>query len=139
MLAVEAMGLHFDLWQRYFDDFLLHKLRLGGLQGGAISQQILRAFFEQLHQQETLKRVVSLHCYIHVYHLDLAKMANLLRPLNQIQQVRANVCVVTVWPSGSNPTSYEWRTLFWPPKNSKLRTWLGKGCGLCPNLTEIQA
>lgn len=92
MLAVEAMGLHFDLWQRYFDDFLLHKLRLGGLRGGAISQQILRAFFGQLHQQETLVRVVSLHCYIHVYHLDLAKMANLLRPLNQIQQVRAIMC-----------------------------------------------
>ena len=88
VLAVEAMGLHFDLWQRYFDDFLLHKLRLGGLRGGTISQQILRAFFGQLHEQETLVRVVSLHCYIRVYHLDLAKMANLLRPLNQIQQVR---------------------------------------------------
>lgn len=118
MLAVDAMGVHFDLWQRYFDDFLLHKLRLGGLRGGAISQQILRAFFGQLHQQETLVRVVSLHCYIHVYHLDLAKMANLLRPLNQIQQVCAIMCVVTVWPSGleyltvnqritdSSPTSY---------------------------------
>ena len=88
VLAVEAMGLHFDLWQRYFDDFLLHKLRLGGLRGGTISRQILRAFFGQLHEQETLVRVVSLHCYIRVYHLDLAKMANLLRPLNQIQQVR---------------------------------------------------
>ena len=41
VLAVEAMGVHFDLWQHYFDDFLLHKLRLGGLWDGAISQQIL--------------------------------------------------------------------------------------------------
>ena len=104
MLAVEAMGLHVDLWQRYFDDFLLHKVQLGGLRDGAISQQILRTFFGQLHHQETLVRVVSLHCYIHVYHLDLAKMTNLLRPLNQIQQVHAIMCVVTVWPSGLKHT-----------------------------------
>ena len=83
------MELHPELWQRYFDDFLLYKLKLGGHQGGeAISQQILSAFFEQLHKQESLLRVVSLHCYVHVYHLDLAEMANILRPLNQMHKVR---------------------------------------------------
>ena len=89
MLAVEAMELHPDLWQHYFDDFLLRKLRLGGYQSGeAISQQILYRFFEQLHKQESLLRVVSLHCYVHIYHLDLAEMANILRPLNQMHKVR---------------------------------------------------
>jgi len=87
VLAVEAMGRHFDLWQRYFNDFLLHKLRLGGLRGEAISQQILYVFFGQLHEQGAMIRMVSLHCYIHIYHLKLAKMATVLRPLNQIQQV----------------------------------------------------
>ena len=83
------MELHPELWQRYFDDFLLNKLRLGGHQGGeAISQQILYVFFKQLHEQESLQRVVSLHCYVHVYHLDLAEMANILRPLNQMHKVR---------------------------------------------------
>ena len=88
MLAVEAMGLNFDLWQCYFDDFLFHKLQLGS---GGISQQILHVFFEELYKEKALVRVVSLHCYIHVYHLNLAKVANFLRPLNQIQQVC--VCV----------------------------------------------
>ena len=87
VLAVEAMELHFDLWQRYFDDFLQHKLRLGGLRRGAISQQVLNVIFEQLHKQEAISRVVSLHCYIYVFHPDFAKVANLLRPLNQMQQV----------------------------------------------------
>ena len=88
MLAVEAMELYHDLWQRYLDDLLLHKLRLGGHQGsGAISQQILHVFFKQLDKQEAMSRVVSLHCYVHIYHLDLARMANILRPLNQMQQV----------------------------------------------------
>lgn len=92
MLAVEAMKVHPELWERYFNDFLLHKLQLGSLHGGAISQQILHVFFEQLHKEEALVRVVSLHCYVHIYHLNLAKMANILRPLNQIQQVAMCVC-----------------------------------------------
>ena len=81
------MKLHPELWQRYFDDFLLYMLKLGGHQE-AISQQILYVFFEQLHKQESLLRVVSLHCYVHVYHLDLAEMANILRPLNQMHKVK---------------------------------------------------
>lgn len=136
------MGVHFDLWQRYFDDFLLHKLRLGGLRGGTISQKILPAFFGQLHEQETLVRVVSVHCYIRVYHLDLAKMANFLRSLNQIQQVCANVCIGCVAKclrclnhnlmiTDLSPSRYQWKWLV----KSELGTWLGKeGCGLCPEM-----
>ena len=81
------MGLHPELWQHYFDDFLQHKLQLECLHSGGISQQVLHELFQQLHKQEAISRVVSLHCYSHTYHVDLAKMANLLRPLNQIQQV----------------------------------------------------
>ena len=87
MLAVEAMRLHPELWQHYFDDFLLHKLQLGGLHSGGISQRVLHVLFQQLHKQEAILRVVSLHCYSHIYNMDLTKMTNLLRLLNQIQQV----------------------------------------------------
>lgn len=152
MLAVEAMGVHFDLWQRYFDDFLLHKLRLGGLRGGTISQQILRAFFGQLHEQETLVRVVSLHCYIRVYHLDLAKMANLLRPLNQIQQVCPLMCAVGVWPSGLRCLTHKQKITDSSPPVTRGKVFFlcltkeivnlgpgwGKECGLYPNSTEVQ-
>ena len=87
VLAVKAMELHPDLWQRYYDDFLVYKLRLGGLNRGAVSQQILNVLFQQLHKQDAISHVVSLHCYTHIHHVDLVKMANLLQPLNQIQQV----------------------------------------------------
>lgn len=97
MLAVEAMKVHPELWQLYFDDFLLHKLQLGSLHSGAISQQILHVFFEQLHKEEALMRVVSLHCYVHIYHLNLAKMAYILRSLDQIQRVA--VCVYVCLPA----------------------------------------
>ena len=95
VLALEAMELHPELWPRYFDDFLLHKLRLGGLHGGGISQQILNVIFEQLHQRDALMRVVLLHCYFYVFPLDLAKMASLLRSLNQMQQVGGCLLVRT--------------------------------------------
>ena len=87
VLAMEAMRLHPELWQHYFDEFLLHKLQLGGLHSGGISQRVLHVIFEQLHKQEAISRVVSLHFYSHTYHVDLTKMTNLLRLLNQIQQV----------------------------------------------------
>ena len=87
VLVLEAMELHPELWQCYFDDYLQHKLQLGSLHSGGISQKILHVIFEQLHKQEAISRVVSLHCYSHIYHVDLAKMANILQPLNQIQQV----------------------------------------------------
>ena len=76
------MRLHPELWQRYFDDFLQHKLQLKGLHGGGISQRLRHVLFQQLNKQDAISCVVSLHCYSHV---DLAKMADLLRPLNQIQ------------------------------------------------------
>lgn len=84
VLAVEAMRLHPELWQRYFDDFLQHKLQLKGLHSGGISQRLRHVLFQQLNKQDAISCVVSLHCYSHV---DLAKMADLLQPLNQIQQV----------------------------------------------------
>ena len=76
------------LWQCYLDDFLLYKLRLGDLHRGAISQQVLCVLFQQLQKQDAISRVVSLHCYTHIHHDRLANLiANLLPPLNKIQQV----------------------------------------------------
>ena len=83
------MGSYPDLWQRYFVNFFLYKLQLGS--DGAISQKILKAFFKELDRQEPMACVVSLHCYSHTYHLNLAKIANILRQLDQIQQV--SVCL----------------------------------------------
>ena len=77
-----------ELWDYYFNDFIAHTLHLeasGRFEG--ITQQILKAFFSQLYQEATLERVVQLHVYINIYHLELAKMATVLRPLNRIQRV----------------------------------------------------
>ena len=91
-LVAEAMSKDDDLWVRYFNDYVLHELRLDSEDSSSgIAQQILHTFLGQLHQLESLERIVGLHSYLHVYQLDLAKMASVLRPLNKLQKVRCNI------------------------------------------------
>ncbi len=99
------MSLHLELWQHYFADFTLRKLHLeSGVEGkSGITEQILVSYFGQLHQQETVTRVVILHVYIRVYQLDLARMATVLRPLNKIQDVARKVPEL-LSPLPSSPT-----------------------------------
>ena len=59
--------------------------------GEGIAQKILEAFFVQLHEQDAIQKLVILHTYLHVYQLDLAKMAGMFRPLNKIQKVNCGI------------------------------------------------
>ena len=87
-LVARAMSDDVELWTRYFNDFVLHKLRLDSEDSaGGIAQQMLYTFMSQLHSLEALKRVIHLHAYLHVYQLDLAKLASILRPLNKLHKV----------------------------------------------------
>ena len=54
-----------------------------------IGYKILYRLFEnqKLHKLEALERLVGLHCHVHVFQLDLTKMASRLRPLNELQKV----------------------------------------------------
>ena len=77
-----------ELWLVYFNDFMLHKLQLDSEDSPEdIAQKILHSLLGQLHEFETLERVVSLHTYLHVYQLNLARMASVLRPLNKLNKV----------------------------------------------------
>lgn len=88
VVSIEAMANYPELWDRYFGDFVLHKLRLESPEAGeGIVKDMLYAFFGDIHRQDPLTKIVGLHTYLHVYHLNLAKMAATLRPLNKIQKV----------------------------------------------------
>ncbi len=88
-LVGKAMSNNAELWDRYFNDFVLHKLRLDSEDSaGGIAQKILQTFMSQLQQLTALERLINLHAYLHVYQLDLAKMASVLRPLNKLHKVR---------------------------------------------------
>ena len=91
ILDVVAHGIsnHAELWNRYFSDFVLHKLQLDSEDSsGIIAQKILHTtLMHQLHSLDALKRLVFLHTYLHVYQLDLARMAANLRPLSKLKEV----------------------------------------------------
>jgi len=84
--SLEAMEANPELWDYYFNDFISHALHLeDSCRFEDITQQILKAFFSKLYQEAMLERVVQLHVYNNMYHLNLAKMATVLRTLNRIQ------------------------------------------------------
>lgn len=92
-LAFGSMALHQELWHHYFTDFITYKLKLVDPSHGSqsdVAQQILRAYFNQLHDKDMPFRVVELHCYANVFHYFLAQMAATLRSLNKMKGVRIN-------------------------------------------------
>ena len=82
-LTLDAITCHNDLWQRYFNDFVLHELHLKA--EGEFVEQILEAYFGHIHKLEPIQRIVSLHVSLKVYQLNLAKVTVLLRPLSKLQ------------------------------------------------------
>lgn len=91
MLASKAISDHSELWEHYFSDFIQYRLKLEtpGTSKG-IAQMILDAFFKDLHSEDVDNKMVLLYTCTHVYQLDLAKFAGILRPLNNIQNVSLN-------------------------------------------------
>ena len=87
-MAIEAMSEHCELWDDYFSDFSIHRMRLESGTKTSIVKLIFERFFEQLHQSQCmLERIVKLHAHVHVHQLDLAKLAGAMRPLTRIQNV----------------------------------------------------
>lgn len=80
-----------DLWKSYNEAFTHQKLRLGPSSAG-ISFRILKLILTQLHdQQDVLTRFALLHICVYVYQLDLARLVQVLRPLDNLLDMAAVV------------------------------------------------
>ena len=92
---MQAVSNCSELWNKYFNDFVLHKLQLDydDSSEGFAQQILLIDFAKGLNQLDALKRIVSLHTLVHVYQLDLAKMVFTLRPLNTLKKVCSMPCL----------------------------------------------
>ena len=94
-VAIDAMGSEPSLWHCYFNNFITHKLQLvgqGDIHQGDFAQKILHTFFKYLHDQKTCHKMVRLHCYVKIYHLNLAQITTILRPLSKVEKVSVIVC-----------------------------------------------
>ena len=77
------------LFKRYSEAFTHQKLRLGSSTAG-VSFKILRLTFLQLHPEQDLQtRLALLHICMHVYQLDLARLVQVLRPLDTLLDMAA--------------------------------------------------
>lgn len=94
MIGVAFGGMAMqEFWQHYFSDFITYKLKLVDPSQDSqsdIAQQLLRAYFSQLHDKEMPHRVVELHCHVNVSHHFLAQIAAILRSLNKMEGVRTD-------------------------------------------------
>ena len=92
ILVTEAISKHSELWKRYFNDFAWYKLQLDSENSsGGIAQQILHAYLGHIHELKAMERMISLHTHLHVYQLNLAKVASRLRPLDKLHKVRCSI------------------------------------------------
>ena len=85
MTVIDAISKDPDeLWPRYFNDFVSHKLKLEitADRSEGIAQRILtETLCYYLQQLPPLDRIIFLHTFLHINQLDFAKLAAVLRPL----------------------------------------------------------
>ena len=90
-IAIQAMLENKHLWKSYNEAFTHQKLRLGPSSAG-ISFQILKLILTQLHdEQDLLTHFALLHICVYVYQLDLARLVQVLRPLDNLLDMAAVV------------------------------------------------
>ena len=89
MLAITKSD---ELWERYFTDFTHHKLQIGCAEDG-VSHPLMKAVFESYIRDapDSIHKVVALHVYFNVHQLELAKVAILLRSLNQMKVMVSHI------------------------------------------------
>ena len=92
MVAVEATADE-DIWKVYLRDFISHKLNLWNStfiddnnQSEILINNIMQTFCHNLSIDKS-KRLIVFHCYSTICSLDMAKLVNILRPLQLTKQV----------------------------------------------------
>ena len=83
-VALTAMMENSELYRRYSEAFTHKKLRLPNTSSG-LSFRILKLAFMQLNSDDNiLNRFSLLHICIHVFQLDLARLVQVMRPLDTL-------------------------------------------------------
>ncbi len=85
-VTASAMSEYGDeIWNRYFTDFAHKKLHLQP-EMAPLTNDILKAYIGPVTGSNALARLVSLHVRLHVYQMDLTKVATNLKPISKMQQ-----------------------------------------------------
>ena len=89
-VVIKEMENDETLWQKYFNDFTHHYLHLSAIATDSIENKLVQLTFSDVLRNYSVMKAVAVHCYMHLYQLDLAKIAASLKPLGQLEELKAN-------------------------------------------------
>ena len=86
-----------EIWKKYYNDFVNQYLHLSGAPDD-IEHKLLQITLSGVLDNYKEMKAVALHCYIHLYQLDIAKVVALLKPLAQIKH-KVVRCEDSIYPA----------------------------------------
>ena len=86
-VAIKEMQNDEKLWQKYYNDFTNYFLHMSSAPN-SIEHKLLQLTFTDVLNTYSEMKPIAMHCYIHLYQLDLAKVVAFLKPLGQLHIVR---------------------------------------------------
>ena len=83
-IAIKEMDNHEEMWQKYYNDFIYHYLYLSA-NPDDLEHKLLEITFCDIFSNYKEMKAIVVHCYLHLYQLDLAKIVVLLKSLRKLK------------------------------------------------------
>jgi len=77
-VAIFEMQNDLQVWQKYFNDFVSQYLHMSGSPDG-IEYELLQLTLADVLNSHKEMKAVALHCYVHLYQRNIAKVVALLK------------------------------------------------------------
>ena len=89
-IAIKEMGNDEAIWQKYFNDFTHHYLHLSAAAADSLEHKLVQLTFTDILRNYNIMKAIAIHCYMHLYQLDLAKIVASLKPLGKLEVLKMN-------------------------------------------------
>ena len=89
-IAIKEMGNDNALWQKYFNDFTHQYLHLSASTPDNMENKLVQLTFTDVLRKYGVMKAITVHCYMLLYQLDLAKIVASLKPLGQLEELKLN-------------------------------------------------
>ena len=83
-IAIKEMDNYEEMWQKYYNDFIYHYLYLSA-NPDDLEHKLLEITFCDIFSNYKEMKAIVVHCYLHLYQLDLAKIVALLKSLRKLK------------------------------------------------------
>ena len=89
-IAIKEMGNDNALWQKYFNDFTHQYLHLSTNAPDNIENKLVQLTFTDVLRKYSVMKAITVHSYMLLYQLDLAKIVASLKLLGQLEELKIN-------------------------------------------------